>query len=73
MARGQRVEHYGVGQPYLPGLEVLRQFSRGPNPQEVVTALRRYAPMWLVQRPGLLNEKALELWVGMSVSHLWQQ
>ena len=36
------------------------QLSRGPNPQEVLTALRRYAPMWLVQLPGLLNETELE-------------
>ena len=56
VARGQCVEHYGEGEPYLPVLEALRQLSHGPNPQEVLMALRRYAPMWLVQLPGLLKE-----------------
>jgi predicted ATPase len=60
MAWGQCSERYGEGEPYLPILEALGQLSRGPNPQEVLTALRRYAPMWLAQLPGLLNEMELE-------------
>ena len=60
MARGQCVEHYGEGEPYLPVLEALGQLSRGPQPQEVLAVLRRYAPMWLVQLPGLLSETELE-------------
>jgi DNA-binding winged helix-turn-helix (wHTH) protein/predicted ATPase len=57
---GQCVEHYGEGEPYLPLLEALGQLSRGPDHQDVVAALRRYAPMWLVQLPGLLPETELE-------------
>jgi DNA-binding winged helix-turn-helix (wHTH) protein/predicted ATPase len=60
MARGQCVEHYGEGEPYLPVLEALGQLSRGPRGQEVLGALRRYAPLWLVQLPGLLTEMERE-------------
>jgi AAA ATPase-like protein len=60
VARGQCVEHYGEGEPYLPVLEALRQLSHGPNPQQVLIVLRRYPPMRLVQLPGLLDEVALE-------------
>jgi predicted ATPase/DNA-binding winged helix-turn-helix (wHTH) protein/tRNA A37 threonylcarbamoyladenosine biosynthesis protein TsaE len=60
MARGQCVEHYGEGEPYLPLLEALGQLSRGLDHREVLDALRRYAPMWLVQWPGLLPETELQ-------------
>ncbi len=60
IARGQCVEHYGEGEPYLPLLEALGQLSRGPGSQDVVAAFRRYAPMWLVQWPWLLPETELE-------------
>jgi tetratricopeptide (TPR) repeat protein len=60
MAWGQCVEHAGLGEPYLPVLEALGQLSRGPRQQDVLAALRRYAPMWLVQLPGLLPEPELE-------------
>jgi predicted ATPase/DNA-binding winged helix-turn-helix (wHTH) protein len=56
MARGQCVEHYGEGEPYLPVLEALGQLSHGPRGPEVLSALRRYAPLWLMQLPGLLTE-----------------
>ena len=52
VGRGQCVEPYGEGEPYLPWLEVLGRLARGPGGAEVVAALRRYAPMWLVQLPG---------------------
>jgi DNA-binding winged helix-turn-helix (wHTH) protein/predicted ATPase len=60
IARGQCVEQYGEGEPYLPLLEALGYLSRGPDHQEVLDALRRYAPMWLVQWPGLLSETELQ-------------
>jgi AAA ATPase domain/Transcriptional regulatory protein, C terminal len=60
IARGQCIEHYGEGEPYLPVLEALGQLSHGPSHQEVLAALRRHAPMWLVQLPGLLSETELE-------------
>jgi predicted ATPase len=60
MVRGQCVEHYGDGEPYLPVLEALGQLGRAPGHQEVLAALRRYAPMWLAQLPGLVSEVELE-------------
>jgi hypothetical protein len=45
IARGQCVEHYGEGEPYLPMLEALGQLSCGPGDHEVLAVLRRYAPM----------------------------
>ena len=60
IARGQCVEQYGEGEPYLPVLEALGQLSGGPSHQEVLAALRRYAPLWLVQLPGLVPEAEWE-------------
>ena len=60
IACGQCVEHYGEGEPYLPLLEALGQLSRGPHHRDVLDAVRRYAPMWLVQLPGLLPETELQ-------------
>jgi predicted ATPase len=60
LARGQCVEQYGEGEPYLPVLEALRQLSVGPSHQEVLAALRQYAPLWLVQLPGLVPEAEWE-------------
>jgi predicted ATPase len=60
LAWGQCVEHYGEGEPYLPLLEALGHLSRGPDAQGVAATFRRYAPMWLVQWPGLLPEAELE-------------
>ena len=60
MARGQCVEYYGEGEPYLPLLEVLGQLCRGPRHSDVLAVLRRYAPLWLVQLLGVLSEAELE-------------
>ena len=58
--RGQCVEHYGEGEPYLPFLEALWQLAHGPAPDAILAVLRRYAPLWLVQLPGLVSEPELE-------------
>jgi tetratricopeptide (TPR) repeat protein len=60
VGRGQCVEHYGGGEPYLPWLEVLGRLARGAGGAEVLVAMRRYAPMWLVQLPGMTSELDLE-------------
>jgi predicted ATPase len=59
-ARGQCVEHYGEGEPYLPFLEALGRLGQGPERDAVCAVLRRYAPMWLVHLPGLVSEPELE-------------
>ena len=58
--RGQCVEHYGEGEPYLPFLEALGRLGHGPERDAVRAVLRRYAPMWLAHLPGLVSEPELE-------------
>lgn len=55
---GQCVEGVGAGEPYLPLLETLGSLCRGPHADRVVEVLRRCAPSWLVQLPGVLDESA---------------
>jgi predicted ATPase len=60
IAWGHCIEHFGEVEAYLPLLEALGHLTRGPDHQEVLDAVRRYAPMWLVQWPGLLPEAELQ-------------
>ena len=50
-ARGQCVEHYGTGEPYLPVLEALADLCRRDN--TLPALLRAVAPTWLLQLPWL--------------------
>ena len=50
-ARGQCVEHYGTGEPYLPVLEALAELCRRDS--AVPALLRAVAPTWLLQLPWL--------------------
>lgn len=50
-ARGQCVEHYGVGEPYLPVLEALAELCR--RDRTLPALLRSVAPTWLLQLPWL--------------------
>ena len=59
-ARGQCVEHAGEGEPYLPFVEALGRLGQGPERDVVRAVLRRYAPLWLAQLPGLVSEAELE-------------
>ena len=49
VARGQCVEHYGTGEPYLPVLEALSDLCRIDS--SLVSLLRAVAPTWLLQLP----------------------
>lgn len=53
IGRGQCVEQYGRGEPYLPALEALGTICRGPGGSSVIRVLRHCAPSWLAQLPGL--------------------
>jgi predicted ATPase/DNA-binding winged helix-turn-helix (wHTH) protein len=53
-ARGQCIEHYGVGEAYLPLLEALGQLGRGPDGAHLAALLHQSAPTWLVHLPALL-------------------
>ncbi|MBL8540657.1 MAG: AAA family ATPase, partial [Betaproteobacteria bacterium] len=50
-ARGQCVEHYGSGEPYLPVLDALAELCR--RDCAVPALLRAVAPTWLLQLPWL--------------------
>jgi len=60
VGRGQCVEHYGAGEPYLPLLEALGRMGRDPGGEALVATLRRFAPTWLAQLPALLEDHDLD-------------
>lgn len=52
-ARGQCLERYGQGEPYLPLLDALGRLARSPAPGHVLATLRRTAPTWMAALPGI--------------------
>jgi hypothetical protein len=52
IGRGQRVEHRGEREPYLPVLEALHRLAHHADGAEVIETLRKCAPTWLVQMPA---------------------
>ena len=52
---GQCVEQYGPGEAYMPLLEATMRLCRGPVRERSIEGLKRFAPSWLVQLPGLLD------------------
>lgn len=52
-ARGQCVDQYGVGEPYLPVLEALAELCRKDD--TLPGLLRSVAPAWLLQLPWLCS------------------
>jgi predicted ATPase len=60
IARGQCLEGYGAGEPYMPVLEALETLYGAPGNRRVVECLSHYAPSWLLQMPGLLESAELE-------------
>ena len=54
VGRGQCVDHYGTGEPYLPVLEALGRLCRGAEGEQLVSCLRHYAPSWLAHLPALV-------------------
>ena len=53
VGHGQCIEHYGVGEAYLPLLDTLGRLGRGPAGARLVATLRQVAPTWLAQLPAL--------------------
>jgi DNA-binding winged helix-turn-helix (wHTH) protein/predicted ATPase len=60
VGRGQCVEQYGAGEAYLPVLEALGRLGRGAARERLVEILKRHAPTWLAQLPGLLADTEVE-------------
>ncbi|MGH9827728.1 MAG: winged helix-turn-helix domain-containing protein, partial [Blastocatellia bacterium] len=51
VARGQCLEQYGAGEPYMPVLEALSRLSKESGGEHVIELLSRFAPTWLAQMP----------------------
>jgi len=51
VGRGQCLEHYGEGEPYLPILDAIGALCRADR--AVVQLLRAVAPLWIMQLPWL--------------------
>src|SRR5262245_46819049 len=48
LGRGQCIEQYGPGEPYMPILEALGQLGREPDGERLIAVLQQRAPTWLV-------------------------
>ncbi len=59
IGRGQCLEQYGEGEPYLPILEAFGRLCRGGGGEPVRAILNRCAPTWLIQMPALLSSAEL--------------
>lgn len=55
IGRGQCIEHYGSGEPYLPFMEALTDLGKHDESGQLARLLERYAPSWLIQLPALLD------------------
>jgi tRNA A-37 threonylcarbamoyl transferase component Bud32/tetratricopeptide (TPR) repeat protein len=55
IARGMCVEQYGAGEAYLPFLDALSGLLNGPHRERIMTVLRRHAPTWCLQFPGVFG------------------
>src|SRR5215471_498514 len=60
IGRGQCIEHYGVGEAYLPVLESLGRLCQAAGDEGLTALLARRAPTWLVQMPWLLSPEDLQ-------------
>src|SRR5262249_10245780 len=56
VGQGQCIEHYGVGEAYLPVLEALSRLGEKDDREWLVPVLRRVAPTWVGQLPTLVEE-----------------
>ena len=54
IARGQCLEQYGAGEPYLPVLDGFSRLARAPGGEPIVDILRQHAPAWLRELPSLI-------------------
>ena len=59
VGRGQCIEQYGRGEPFLPLMEAVQRLAR-QGAGAFKTALRRYAPTWLLHLPALASPEERE-------------
>ncbi|KQP22689.1 AAA family ATPase [Pseudorhodoferax sp. Leaf267] len=55
VSHGQCIEHFGAGEPYLPLLDAVTALCRQRGGRPLVALLRRHAPAWAAQMPGLFG------------------
>jgi predicted ATPase len=60
IGRGQCLEQYGAGEPYLPLLEALGRLGRGADGHQLVAVLQQQAPSWLLQLTALVPPEVFE-------------
>ena len=60
VGQGQCIDHVGLGEAYLPLLDALSRLGQAPGGERLVAALRRAAPLWLMQLPLLVEMSELE-------------
>ncbi len=60
IGRGQCVEQYGTGEPYMPILEALTRLGRQSADGRIIEILNQFAPSWLAQMPSLLSDAERE-------------
>ena len=56
-ALGRCIEHYGVGEAYLPILDALTQLHTEEQRSVLIPLLQQHAPTWLTQLPSLMPEE----------------
>ena len=54
IGRGECIEHYGSGEPYLPVMAALSRLARTDAHEQLAAVLREVAPSWLLELPALL-------------------
>ncbi|HEX5733896.1 MAG TPA: AAA family ATPase [Blastocatellia bacterium] len=52
-ARGQCLEQFGAGEPYLPVLDALSRLCQEPGRERAIELLRQHAPTWVAQMPWI--------------------
>jgi predicted ATPase/DNA-binding winged helix-turn-helix (wHTH) protein len=57
IGRGQCVEQYGAGEPYMPVLEGLNRLAQERGGERLIEVLNKFAPTWLAQMPALLTSQ----------------
>ena len=56
IARGVCFEQHGPREAYMPVIDALERLARRPDADRLVALLRRVAPTWLAQLPGLVDD-----------------
>lgn len=56
VARGQCVDQFGAGEPYMPFFEALSRLSKGPDSASVRGILKRHAPSCAAHLPWLASD-----------------